>query len=99
MNCVQCFLCWGKKKFCDVFQPTALDFSHVLTNKDGVLLPEVSEERKCGGTSCCMKHIFLMLPALAAKWEVVTLNNHSPKCGISVLFYLDVKTEVLPAQS
>ena len=42
------FYMLGKKKLGGVFQPTALDFSHVLTNEDGVSLPEVSEERKCG---------------------------------------------------
>lgn len=32
------FYAGEKKKLCGVFQPTALDFSHVLTNEDGVLL-------------------------------------------------------------
>jgi len=51
--------------------------------------------------SCCIpvKHIFLMFPAPAAEWEVVTLNNDSPQCGFSVLFNLDVKTEVTPVQA
>lgn len=45
------------------------------------------------------KRIFLMLPGLAAEWEVVTLNNNSPKCSICFLFSHDMKTEVLPTQS
>lgn len=49
MNCVQRFICGGKKKrLCGIFQPTALDFSPVLANEGGALLPDVREEHKCG---------------------------------------------------
>lgn len=50
---------------------------------------------------CCapLKCIFLMLPALAGEWEVVTLSSISHKCGTSVLFKHDMKAEALPMQS
>lgn len=44
-----------KKRLCDIFQPTAVDFSPVLTNEDGALLPDVREEHKRGHWLCSHK--------------------------------------------
>lgn len=95
MNDVQWCICWGGKN------PTA----HAVSFRQPLQIFLTCSQRQLRNrivAPCCcapLKCIFLMLPALADVWGVVTHNRISHKCGISVLFKHDKKAEALPMQS